>query len=255
MASFARWCFRHRLIVVIAWLAVLATVIGVDRGVGNAYTNTFDLPGTESTRPSTCSARPCRNSPATRTRSCGTWPRVGQRPGGAGAHQGAAALVARSPSVAGVTESLQPRPAPPRSAGTARRPTPRSPSPSSPTAAPRPTSSASSIWSRRPAAGPCRWRSAARPSSRPRYTPPSNSEAIGLVAAAVIILIAFGSLLGMALPLITAVVALGTATFAIGLFSHVMGVSTYRADAGGASSAWASASTTRCSSSPATATA
>jgi RND superfamily putative drug exporter len=57
-------------------------------------------------------------------------------------------------------------------------------------------------------------------------TPPSNSMAIGLVAAAIIILIAFGSLTGMALPLITAVVALGTATFTIDLFSHVMSVST-----------------------------
>ena len=44
-------------------------------------------------------------------------------------------------------------------------------------------------------------------------TPPSNSEAIGIGAAAVIILIAFGSLLGMALPLIAASAALGTAVF------------------------------------------
>ncbi len=50
MASFARWCYRHRLVVLIAWLVVLATVIGVDRIVGNAYSNTFDLPGTESTK-------------------------------------------------------------------------------------------------------------------------------------------------------------------------------------------------------------
>ena len=57
-------------------------------------------------------------------------------------------------------------------------------------------------------------------------TPPSNSEAIGIGAAAVIILIAFGSLLGMALPLITAGVALGTAVFSIGLLSHVLGIGT-----------------------------
>jgi RND superfamily putative drug exporter len=59
------------------------------------------------------------------------------------------------------------------------------------------------------------------------YTPPSDSVAIGLIAAAIIILIAFGSLLGMALPLITAVVALGTATFTIGLFSHMMSITTF----------------------------
>ena len=56
-------------------------------------------------------------------------------------------------------------------------------------------------------------------------TPPSNSVAIGLIAAAIIILLAFGSLLGMVLPLLAAVVALGTATFAIDLFSHLVSVS------------------------------
>ena len=50
MATFARWCYRHRIIVVVAWLVVLATVIGVDRTVGNAYSNTFNLPGTESAK-------------------------------------------------------------------------------------------------------------------------------------------------------------------------------------------------------------
>ncbi len=50
MATFARWCYRHRIIVLIAWLVVLATVIGFDRTVGNAYSNSFTLPGTESAK-------------------------------------------------------------------------------------------------------------------------------------------------------------------------------------------------------------
>ena len=50
MAAFARWCYRHRIIVVIAWLAVLLSVIGVERAVGSSYSNTFTLPGSESTR-------------------------------------------------------------------------------------------------------------------------------------------------------------------------------------------------------------
>jgi putative drug exporter of the RND superfamily len=48
----------------------------------------------------------------------------------------------------------------------------------------------------------------------------SSSVAIGLIAAAVIILIAFGSLFGMLLPLITAGVALGMTFFGIDLLSH-----------------------------------
>jgi RND superfamily putative drug exporter len=52
----------------------------------------------------------------------------------------------------------------------------------------------------------------------------SSSAAIGLVAAAVIILIAFGSLFGMLLPLLTAGVALGLTIFGIDLLSHVVAI-------------------------------
>ena len=53
-------------------------------------------------------------------------------------------------------------------------------------------------------------------------TPPANSEIFGLIAAAIIILIAFGSLFGMALPLVTAITALTSGTFAIALLSHAI---------------------------------
>jgi RND superfamily putative drug exporter len=46
------------------------------------------------------------------------------------------------------------------------------------------------------------------------------SEFVGLIAAAIILLLAFGSLLSMLLPLATAVVSLVAATYAIGLLSH-----------------------------------
>ena len=227
MASFARWCFRHRLIVVIAWLAVLAIVIGVDRGVGNAYTNTFNLPGTQSTEALNLlsAALPKQsgdsdsivwhvasgsvNEPAVRTRLTALLQ-----------------LVAKSPSVAGVTSPYAP-------AGAAQ------------ISRDGRTAYATVVFTKLanalPRADVERVISLTKAAGKPglevaiggqaieqvTYTPPSDSVAIGLVAAAIIILIAFGSLLGMALPLITAIVALGTATFAIGLFSHVMGVSTY----------------------------
>ncbi len=227
MASFARWCFRHRLIVVIAWLVVLATVIGVDRSVGNAYTNTFNLPGTQSTEALNLlsAALPKQsgdsdsivwhvasgsvNEPAVRTRLTALLQ-----------------LVAKSPSVAGVTSPYAP-------AGAAQ------------ISRDGRTAYATVVFTKLanalPRADVERVISLTKAAGRPglevaiggqaieqvTYTPPSDSVAIGLVAAAIIILIAFGSLLGMALPLITAIVALGTATFAIGLFSHVMGVSTY----------------------------
>jgi len=51
-----------------------------------------------------------------------------------------------------------------------------------------------------------------------------SSIAIGVVAAGVIILLAFGSLFGMLLPLIAAGVALGLTFFGIGLLSHAVGI-------------------------------
>ncbi|OEV12021.1 MMPL family transporter [Streptomyces nanshensis] len=53
------------------------------------------------------------------------------------------------------------------------------------------------------------------------------SEAVGVAVAAVVLLIAFGSLAAMVLPLVTAVVSVGTATLGIGLLSHVMTVADF----------------------------
>jgi RND superfamily putative drug exporter len=227
MASFARWCFRHRLIVAIAWLVVLSTVIGVDRSVGNAYTNTFNLPGTQSTKALDLlsAALPKQsgdsdsivwhvasgsvNDPAVRTRLTALLQ-----------------LVAKSPFVASVTSPYSPTGAAQisRDGSTAYATVVFT---KLANALPRPD--VERVISLTKAAGQPGLEVAigGQAIEQVTYTPPSDSVAIGLVAAAIIILIAFGSLLGMALPLITAVVALGTATFAIGLFSHVMGVSTY----------------------------
>jgi RND superfamily putative drug exporter len=48
MAGLARWCFRHRYIVLVIWIAAVAVLFGVEKGVGTAYSNNFTLPGTES---------------------------------------------------------------------------------------------------------------------------------------------------------------------------------------------------------------
>ncbi len=54
----------------------------------------------------------------------------------------------------------------------------------------------------------------------------STSELVGLLAAAIVLFIAFGSLLSMAIPLIAAIFALGSAVFLIDLLSHVVSIGT-----------------------------
>jgi putative drug exporter of the RND superfamily len=53
------------------------------------------------------------------------------------------------------------------------------------------------------------------------------SELIGVIAAAVVLFIAFGSLFTMFLPILTAVIALGAATGGIGLLTHAFSVAEF----------------------------
>lgn len=50
MTSIARWCFRHRYVVVGAWVAVLAALAIINSSSGTAYSDAFQLPGTDSTK-------------------------------------------------------------------------------------------------------------------------------------------------------------------------------------------------------------
>ena len=50
MKSLATWCVRHRLVVVILWLLALVGMSLLSQSVGTAYSNSFSLPHTESTQ-------------------------------------------------------------------------------------------------------------------------------------------------------------------------------------------------------------
>jgi RND superfamily putative drug exporter len=49
MRSLARWCVTHRRLVLIIWAVVLIASLGMLKSVGTAYSNSFNLPNTEST--------------------------------------------------------------------------------------------------------------------------------------------------------------------------------------------------------------
>ncbi|HEY4928446.1 MAG TPA: MMPL family transporter [Acidimicrobiales bacterium] len=50
MKSLATWCVRHRRVVVLLWIAALVGMTLLSQGVGTAYNNNFQLPHTESTQ-------------------------------------------------------------------------------------------------------------------------------------------------------------------------------------------------------------
>src|SRR3954449_10408327 len=49
MTTLARWCFRHKFRVLAIWVVALFVIGGLSAGAGSGYTDSFSLPGTEST--------------------------------------------------------------------------------------------------------------------------------------------------------------------------------------------------------------
>ncbi|CCB77027.1 MULTISPECIES: MMPL family transporter [Streptomycetaceae] len=47
MAAIAKWCLRRRFAVIMLWLAALAGVTGAALAAGSAYSNSYEVPGTE----------------------------------------------------------------------------------------------------------------------------------------------------------------------------------------------------------------
>ena len=52
MARLARWCFRHRKAVLLAWLVALVLALGIAKHVGSTYSTTFSFPSTDSSKAS-----------------------------------------------------------------------------------------------------------------------------------------------------------------------------------------------------------
>jgi len=50
MKSLATWCVRHRRVVVLLWIAALVGMTLLSQGIGTAFNNNFQLPHTESTQ-------------------------------------------------------------------------------------------------------------------------------------------------------------------------------------------------------------
>src|SRR3954462_9520469 len=49
MRALASWCFRRKFVVLAIWLTALVVLGGLSASVGSGYTDSFSLPGTEST--------------------------------------------------------------------------------------------------------------------------------------------------------------------------------------------------------------
>ncbi|MFE1404358.1 MMPL family transporter [Streptomyces sp. NPDC058770] len=227
MAALARWCIRHRLVTVLVWLLALggaATAAGL---AGSAYSNQYDVPGTEAgraadllkagftdlggdtdtivwhTTDSTVRAADVRQTMTRTLHAVEELPGVGAVTGPYGAS--GAGQISPDGRTAYATVTFD-RPSDEIPAHQAR-------------ALVDTAKAAEADHLRVELGGP-----AVALTEAPAI---HFSEAIGVVVAAGVLFLAFGSLAASMLPIATALVSVGTAYAAIMLLGHVMTVADF----------------------------
>src|SRR5580704_14287226 len=221
MAAMARWCFQHRAWVLVGWLALLAVLGVTGRTAGSAYSDSLTLPGTGSTTALTMleqtfpghagdqdtivwRASGGADSPAVRARITAMLDQVAAAPAVASVispySARGAAQVSRNGQIAYATVVFD--------APAASLPGPDV------TRVVHLAEAARAPEVQVDIGGPA-VENALRPSV-------GISAGVGVVAAAIVLFIAFGSLLAMLVPLIIAIAALVCGLMTTGLLSHAV---------------------------------
>ncbi|MFF7358391.1 MULTISPECIES: MMPL family transporter [Streptomyces] len=227
MADLARWCVRHRLIAVLLWLLAFGGVTAAAAVAGSSYSNDYDVPGTESGR----AAQLLQDGFPGLGGDSDTvvWHTVSGSVRAAGVERTMTRTlhrIASLPDVASVTGPYGRHGAHRISADgrtayatvTFARPADRIGA-SEARAVVRTAKAAQGDGLRVELGG-----SAIGLTESPRE---HTAEVVGVLVAAVVLFLAFGSLAASALPIATALVGVGTAYAGIGLLGHAMTVADF----------------------------
>ncbi|HEX6476075.1 MAG TPA: MMPL family transporter, partial [Acidimicrobiales bacterium] len=222
MHSIATWCFRHRRVVLAAWLLALVALFGISSAAGSAYSNSFTLPHTDSTRAvDLLKAASPQQSGDTEQIVVAT--RGGSTIDSPAVRSQVDAMLARVSTLPHVTTIVSPY----------------SPSGGSQVSANRTIAFASVTFDElaqnvstneattmvnvaKSADGGNVQVAVAGQVAEKANRPGLGGSGFGILAAAVVLFLVFGSLLAMLLPLVSTLVSLGTAISLIGLLSHVL---------------------------------
>ena len=226
MTGLARWCFQHRWTVLAGWLVVIAALAGISSSIGSSYSNSFSLPGTESSKAmdllvAQSHGRSGDVDSVVLHAKTGTLtaPAVEAKIGAV------LAEMAKVPQVASVLSPFSAEGAAQLSSGGQIAYATVTFTKDSHDLATGNIQHVIDLGSSlRSADLQVEFQGQAIDGLSPPST--SSSELIGVLAAAVVLLLAFGSLLAMAIPLIAAIFALGSAILTIGLLSHILTIST-----------------------------
>src|ERR1041385_7195322 len=223
MVKLARWSTTHRKYVVLGWIALLLAINVLAQSAGTSYSNNFSLPNSDAQRASDLLRRSFPAQAGDRDTIVFKTASGTARDPAVRAHMGASfARVARLPHIAAVIS-------PYGGAASGRA-----------ISADGRIAFATVVFDKKAneldKSAPERLVAVAQAAARPglqielggqaiqmtEQTGFGISTAVGLLAAVVGLLIPFGSLIAMGLPILTALFGLGTGLGAIALFTHVV---------------------------------
>jgi len=225
MAALARWCFHHRRSVVGLWVVLLLALGGTSVAAGTSYSEEFSLPGTDSTKALELLQK---QLPASSGDSDQIVVHVESGSVKDAAVQqkvaGMLAKVEKLPSVTGITSMYSEQGAGQISAdGRTAYATVQFGKQANELPLPDIQKVVDTAQAVR--GDGLQVELGGQAIQQATQPPPGSSELIGIVAAAIILFLAFGSLLGMVLPLLVALAGIGSGLLAIGLLSHAIGLS------------------------------
>ncbi|MGD0452141.1 MAG: MMPL family transporter [Solirubrobacteraceae bacterium] len=227
VARSAQWAVHHRRLVVIGWLVLLIGALGVSGAIGTEYSNNFSLPGTESQRAADLLKRdfPAQAGDADQIVLAA---RQGHIADAAVRSRVAPMLaaVARLPHVTGV---ISPYTAKGARAISADGKIAFATVTFDERANLIPPAATERVISVAKGAGSPQLQVALGGQAIEQVQKPSlgAATAIGLLAAIIVLLVTFGSLIAMGLPIITALLGLGTGIGLAGLASRVIGMPSF----------------------------
>jgi RND superfamily putative drug exporter len=226
MDSIARWCFRHRLIVIGIWIIMLIAGFGLTKAIGNNFSDSFSLPSTDSTK--ALDLLQTVSKTATGDSDTIVWHVSSGSVNDPATEQRIETMLQHVSQLAQVASVASPY-TPIGSAQISR---------DGKTAYAQVNFSKDvQDLNKQNVQAVVKTAQAAQMNGlevelggqaieQSEQAATSSSEGIGILAAAVVLFVAFGSLLAMSVPLVTALVALGVGISSIGLLSHLLSIST-----------------------------
>ena len=224
MATLARWCFRHRFVVLLLWVVGLVGLGTLGSALGSNYSNSFSLPGTESTKALTLlqSQFPSQSG----DQDTIVWHTSSGSVRAAQVQKSMTATlgtIAKLPEVAAVSSPYDAQ-------GAAQI----SKDGRTAYAQVNFTGQASSLnvkdvdkvidTARAAGTSTLQVELTGNAIDQVTQAKPSSSEGLGILAAAVVLFITFGSLFAMVLPILTAVFGLGAGILSVNLLTHTFGI-------------------------------